>query len=255
MDTLIHQIGQRPYILDIIYIGDNPVIETYIQAKKRFGERIGVSVRVTRIPSTQTRSDINTVIQQLEIDSHGMIIQLPLPDTLDTKEIIELVDPSLDVDILSSTAYNHFLQEKNQRRPPVLQAVIYAIDAYDIDLTAGSICVLGNGRLVGKPIADYLRQRGIIFTQMTKADFDVNVVRAADIIFSGMGVAHMITDDMVKDGVIVFDCGTSEDGGTLLGDIHPDVAHKARYITPVPGGIGPLTVTALFNNMIIPYEL
>ncbi len=255
MNTLVHQIDGRTYILDIIYVGDNPVIETYIQAKKRFGERLGITVRVARLPVTATIDDINATIQNLETDSSGMIVQLPLPETLDTKHVLELIDPSLDIDILSTGAYDVFLQKKNHRRPPVLQAIIYALNAYNINLHNASICVLGNGRLVGKPVADYLDMNGIAYTQMIKANFDVSILKQSDIIFSGMGVAHMVTTDMVKDGVIVIDAGTSEDGGTVLGDVHPDVAEKARYFTPVPGGIGPLTVTALFNNLITPYEL
>jgi methylenetetrahydrofolate dehydrogenase (NADP+)/methenyltetrahydrofolate cyclohydrolase len=254
-EELISRIQGKVYILDIIYVGNNPVIETYINAKKRFGEKLGITVRVGRLGDTATLTDINNLIRTCEQDSSGMIIQLPLPQTLDTKTVLELVDPSLDIDILSETAYSNFLKQKNHRYPPVLQAILYALDAYNINLANMSICVLGNGRLVGRPIADYLQIQKLSFIQMTKSSFDVTLLRNADIIFTGMGAPHIVTKDMVKDGVIIIDAGTSEEGGTVLGDVHPDVSEKARYFTPVPGGIGPLTVTALFNNLITPYEL
>lgn len=245
----------KTYLLDIVYVGNNPVIETYIRAKKRFGERLGITVRVHHLPESTTYEQLQERIAIIEIDSSGVIVQLPLPNTLDTVAVINSIDPRLDVDILSETAYNNFLEQKNKRYPPVLRAVLYGLESYDIDLTDKNIYVLGNGRLVGKPIADYLTIQGLPFTQMTKINFSVSKLKDADVIFSGMGMSHMITPEMVKDGVTIFDCGTSEEGNTVLGDVHPDVSEKAQYFTPVPGGIGPLTVTALFNNVITPYEL
>lgn len=242
-------------MLDIVYVGENPVIETYIRAKKRFGEKLGITVRVHHLAESTTYDQLQERIRIIEIDSSGVIVQLPLPESLDTVEVINSIDPRLDVDILSEYAYQNFLEKKNKRYPPVLRAVLYALEAYDINLTGKNIYVLGNGRLVGKPIADYLTIHGFPFTQLTKANFSVSKLKEADVIFSGMGMSHMITSDMVKSGVIVLDCGTSEEGNTVLGDVHPDVAQKAKYFTPVPGGIGPLTVTALFNNVITPYEL
>ncbi len=254
-ETLRILIEQKKYVLDILYIGDNPVIETYIRAKKRFGERLGISVRVHHLAKESSASLVQEKIKELEIDSSGMILQLPLPEHLDTKTVVNYIKPSLDIDILSENTYHSFLENKNRRYPPVLRAMLYALDAYDISLLGKKICVLGNGRLVGKPIADYLRMHSIPFVQMTKTNFSPNPVQEADIIFSGMGVAHMLTSDLVKEGVIVFDAGTSEEGSTVLGDVEPSVMQKALYMTPVPGGIGPLTVTALFHNLITPYEL
>lgn len=256
IELILRKVAQeKTYVLDIIYVGDNPVIETYIRAKKRFGEMLGITVRVHHLPQETTYEQIEERLRIIEIDSSGVIVQLPLPQSLDTSQIINSIDPRLDVDILSTSAYENFLAKKNKRYPPVLQAVLYAIDAYNIELSGKNIYVLGNGRLVGRPIADYLTINNLPFTQMTKINFSVSRLKEADIIFSGMGMAHMITPDMVKDGVVILDCGTSEEGNTVQGDVHPAVSEKASYFTPVPGGIGPLTVTALFNNVLTPYEL
>lgn len=252
--TLKNRIQAHPYILDIIYVGENAVIEKYINAKRKLGEVLGVETRIHRFADTVTLETIKTTIGDISLDSSGIIIQLPLPDTLQKENIMEYIDPSLDIDILTKEAYQQFLLSKNNRLPTVLRACLYIIETHGVSLTDKKICILGAGKLVGGPIADWCRIQGLSFTQMTKDTFDTNTLKEADIIFSGMGVPHLITEDMVKEGVIIFDAGTSEESGSVVGDIHPDVAHKASLFTPVPGGIGPLTVTGLFNNIIEPYE-
>lgn len=248
------KIQTHPYVLDIIYVGENPVIEKYINAKKALGEILGIQTRIHRFSDTVPTETIATTLRDISLDSSGIIIQLPLPNTLQKENIMEYIDPSLDIDILTSEAYDRFIHQKNNRLPTVLRACLYIKDTHDISFEHKNICILGAGKLVGTPIAQWCTLQGLSYTQLTKENFNTDTLKQADIIFSGMGVPHMITPDMVKDGVIVFDAGTSEESGSVVGDMHPDVALKAAFFTPVPGGIGPLTVTALFHNMIENYE-
>lgn len=254
IQTLKNTIQSHPYILDIIYVGENAVIEKYINAKRKLGEVLGVQTRIHRFSDTVDLETLKHTIQDISLDSSGIIIQLPLPDTLQKENIMEYIDPSLDIDILTHEAYDRFIHQKNNRLPTVLRACLYIKDTHDISFENKNICILGAGKLVGAPIAQWCKLQGLSYTQLTKENFNTDTLKQADIIFSGMGVPHMITADMVKDGVIVFDAGTSEESGSVVGDMHPDVAIKAALFTPVPGGIGPLTVTALFHNMIENYE-
>lgn len=252
--TLKQRIQAHPYVLDILYVGENKVIEKYITAKQKLGELLGIQTRIHRFKETVSLETLSDTLQSISIDSSGIIIQLPLPATLQKENIMEYIDPSLDIDILTSEAYSKFMHQKNHRLPTVLRACLYIKETHAISFTDKKICILGAGKLVGTPIAHWCQMQRLSYTQLTKETFDPHVIKQADIIFSGMGVPHFITEDMVKDGVVVFDAGTSEESGSVVGDMHPDVAHKASLFTPVPGGIGPLTVTALFHNIVESYE-
>ena len=121
----------------------------------------------------------------------------------------------------------------------------------EIDFVGKHVVVLGQGRLVGAPTAQYLRLAGALVTTLTEANqHDLNVIKEADIVVSGIGRPHFITADMVKSGVIIFDAGTSEDGGVVAGDVHPSVVMTASHFTPVPGGIGPITIAVLLRNLV-----
>jgi methylenetetrahydrofolate dehydrogenase (NADP+)/methenyltetrahydrofolate cyclohydrolase len=256
MITLLkNRVQTKKLTLDIIYVGVHSVIEKYIRAKKAAGEAIGIDVRIHRFGEDVSMDTIKKKIDEISLGTDGILVQLPLPEHLNQTQIIEYVDPSLDVDLLSTQAYTQFLENKNNRLPPVVRACLYITQAYSIDLQNKKICILGNGKLVGKPMADYCRIHNIPFEQLTKEHFSLEVLKRADIVISGMGAPAFVTSDMVKEGVIVLDAGTTEEGGSVVGDFHSDVSAKASLFTPVPGGVGPLTVVALFNNLFEQYEL
>ena len=136
--------------------------------------------------------------------------------------------------------------------PPVVQAIDVIAQKYQLDWKHKQVVVLGYGRLVGQPAAHYVKQNGakvIVLTEDWPDYFES--IHTADIIISGVGKPHFITKDMVQPGVIVFDAGASEDGGVIVGDVHPEVAEVASLFTPVPGGIGPITVSALLYNVLL----
>jgi methylenetetrahydrofolate dehydrogenase (NADP+)/methenyltetrahydrofolate cyclohydrolase len=246
--------NSRNLILDIIYVGENKVIEKYINAKKNIGESLGIQIRIHRFEENIEVEEIKKNIDEISLDSNGIIIQLPLPQKLKEANILEYVDPSLDVDILTKEAYNNFLLNKNKRVPPVVRACIYILGSCNISLQNKNICILGNGKLVGKPISDWCAVHNLPYEKLTTENFDPEVLLNADIVFSGIGKSHFVKSEMVKDGVVIFDAGTTEESGSILGDVDPEVSKKASIFTPVPGGIGPLTVIALFNNLVDPYD-
>ncbi len=255
VETLEARIQSKSYALDIIYVGQNVVIEKYINAKKKLGEALGVLVSVHRFSDSATIDEVKDKIHEISLSTDGILIQLPLPEHINRHELLEYVDPSLDVDILTGEAYDRCITGKNHRLPPVVRACTYVLEAHAIDLSDKKVCILGNGKLVGKPLADWCTAHGISCTQLTREDFSREVLLDSDVIISGMGAPHFVTPEMVKVGVVILDAGTSEEKGSVVGDVHPDVAQKASFFTPVPGGIGPLTVVALFHNLIEPYEL
>lgn len=255
VESLKARIQSKPYALDIIYVGQNAVIEKYITAKKKLGEALGVSVTVHRFSEEATIEEVKEKINDVSLSSDGILIQLPLPAHINRDELLEYVDPSLDVDILTQESYERCMQEKNHRLPPVVRACAYVLEAYDITLQDKKVCILGNGKLVGKPMADWCTTRGISYSQLTREDFSPEILLHADVVISGMGASHFVTPDMIKEGVVILDAGTSEEKRSVVGDVHPDVSKKASFFTPVPGGIGPLTVVALFHNLVEPYEL
>jgi methylenetetrahydrofolate dehydrogenase (NADP+) / methenyltetrahydrofolate cyclohydrolase len=254
MDSLQSR-GLSPKILDIVYVGEDKVIEKYIHAKKKIGERLGVTIRIHTFDKTTTQQVIEQALVNMSLDSDGVLIQLPLPVVYDTQKLFSILDPSLDVDLLSTEAYAKFTHKKNRRLPPVVRACVYIFNFYDISLNDKNICIVGNGKLVGKPLADWFTTNHISFTQLTKETFSISKLQQADVIISGIGQSHFITEDMIQEGAIVIDAGTTEENGALLGDCHPDVTKKASLFTPVPGGVGPLTVVALFHNLFESYEL
>lgn len=255
VSILKSRIQSQALFLDIIYVGESAVIEKYIRAKQALGERMGITVRIHRFSTETSLEEMKQSLIDMSLQTDGLLVQLPLPTHLKDGGFLECLDPSLDVDLLTSAAYGKFLVGASHRLPPVVRACLYIIEKHNITLSSKRICILGNGKLVGGPMADYLRMKGIVYDQLTKENFSPEILKNADIIISGMGAPHLVTTEMVKDGVVVLDAGTTEEGGSVLGDIHPDVSIKASLFTPVPGGIGPLTVVALFHNLIESYEL
>ncbi|MEX0934777.1 MAG: bifunctional 5,10-methylenetetrahydrofolate dehydrogenase/5,10-methenyltetrahydrofolate cyclohydrolase [Candidatus Paceibacterota bacterium] len=250
LTALVHKCGERPH-LTLVYVGEDPVIDTYIDLKRRFGEDIGVHINIERYPADIERERFLGIMRNYgQSDADGIVLQLPLPDHIDTGEVLNLVPAEKDVDVLSETAFKAALHGDHPL-PPVVGAIQHIFDQYDVDLSGKKVVVVGKGRLVGKPVSLWLFSQKVPPVILQKGD-DVSAhTREADIIISGAGDPHFITPDMVKDGVILIDAGTSDVAGETRGDMHPDVAQKAELFSPVPGGVGPVTVAKLFENLLI----
>ncbi len=245
--------GKKKIRLAVIKVGADPVTEKYLEVKKKFAKAIGVDVRIYEVPkdisTNKLREKISEVVRIEEIS--GVIVQLPLPPQINTQYILDAIIPEKDPDMLSARTWGRFSTGKSKILPPVIAAIKAIFDENKIDLKGKNAVIVGAGRLVGKPAALWLINEGAtvsVIDENTKNQEDYT--KKADIIISGAGKPKIIKPYMVRDGVVAIDCGTSESSGQIVGDIDPDVAKKASIFSPIPGGVGPITIAMLFRNLI-----
>lgn len=228
--------------LAIVQTIDDPVIDTYVRLKQGYGDDILADVEVHKI----AQSDLLATIQSLNEDDaiHGIIIQLPLADTSETEAAVNAVLPSKDVDGLGKDA---------TLTPATAMAIDWLVAGYNVELKGRPIAIVGNGRLVGKPLAKLWRTAGYDVTVYDSTTDNLgSEIRKAQIVVSATGVPGIVTSQMIQPGATVVDAGTASENGKLVGDIADDVRERSDLtITPVKGGVGPLTVTALFDNLIL----
>ncbi len=230
--------------LAVLKIGSDAVTEKFLEQKKKFAEYIGVDVRIYEAPAdistNKFREKVSEIVHIKEND--GVIIQLPLPAQINTQYILDAIIPGKDPDMLSS---------KSRGLSPVVGAIKTIFEEYKVDIKGKNVVVVGAGRLVGKPVATWLLNQGVTVSVVDENTANLeNFTKNADIIISGAGKPKIIKPDMVKEGVVAIDCGTSEAAGKISGDFDPEVSKKASLFSPVPGGVGPLTVAMLFKNLI-----
>lgn len=243
-----------PVFCDILVEGD-PVSAQYVLMKEKTAESVGIKFRSAVFPVSITTEELIEEIENLNRVPHmcGIIVQLPLPSHIDTESVIDAIDPNLDVDCLGVRASQMFYDNANPIGFPAALACIKALDFVNVDLADKNIVVLGQGRLVGKPVTHLLKMRDLQVTPIdSKTENREELLKNADVIISGIGRGRFITGDMVKEGSIIIDAGTSEDNGSVVGDVDLDsVARVAFHVSPTPGGVGPITVAILLANVLI----
>lgn len=239
--------------LHIIYVGSDPVIDNFVKYKQRYGKEIGAEVVVHNISEDIEEDELIDYIQKQHEFADGIIVQLPLPEYLDRNKILDSVSSEKDVDVLAEGTRERFIKKNTEFFPPVTGAIAYIAHIHGVGFAKANILVVGNGLLVGHPCVLWLEREKYNYTLVDKST-DLYVVHQlmneSDIIISGAGQPHMIKDFFVKEGVSLFDAGTSESGKKILGDVDPDAYKKAQLVTPVPGGIGPLTIAVLYYNLL-----
>jgi len=227
--------------LAIIQTIDNPIIAKYVALKQRYGEDIGVTVEVHKID----QGVVAELIDQLNYNKHihGIIIQLPLADPTKTQALVDRITPTKDVDGLGVKAMYD---------SATALAIMWLLVGYNIELRGAKIVLVGKGRLVGAPLEKMLQQAGYEVMSVDENTPDVPAItRQADILITATGVPGLITSDMVRPEAVVIDAGVATEDGKLVGDVAPEVrARQDLTITPIIGGVGPLTVCALFDNVI-----
>ncbi len=227
--------------LAIVQTVDSPVIDTYVRLKKAYGEDVLVDVELHKV----SEDEAVELIPQLNVDEtiHGIIVQLPLGDTSRTDELVNLVAPEKDVDALGENA---------TLDPATPMAINWLLAGYNVDLARKKIVIVGSGRLVGAPLARMWQTSDYDVTVVSEPTDDLkNIVREADIVVTATGVPGLITSEMIKPETAVVDAGTASEGGKIVGDVAPDVrARSDLTITPEKGGVGPLTICALFDNVL-----
>lgn len=219
----------------------SPVIDTYVRLKQRYAADILIETSVM----TLHEGDIPLAIERLNHDSsvHGIIVQLPLADPALTDAIVDMITPEKDVDGLGRLA---------KYESATATAVNWLLSGYGIDLKGKLITIVGNGRLVGAPLAKLWQQSGYTLTVLDETHEDIaSVLKRSDVIVSATGVPRLITSDMVQIGATVVDAGTASENGMVVGDVDPAVRERDDVmITPEKGGVGPLTIAALCDHVI-----
>ncbi len=236
-------------------VGENSVSRVFIERKRETCERVGVGFKLYRLEKNISLQGLKNAVEKIaeEKDNSGVVVQLPLPEAFNSQEILNLIPPEKDIDCLSQRNLDNFYKGEPLILPPVVGAVSHLLKEYKILVKGKSIVIIGAGRLVGQPVSRWLSGKKARVSLVDKFTKNVSsLTRGADIIISGVGKPGLITGEMVKNGVVVIDAGTIVEGNKLKGDIDfKSVAKKASYITPVPGGVGPLTITCLLENLII----
>jgi methylenetetrahydrofolate dehydrogenase (NADP+)/methenyltetrahydrofolate cyclohydrolase len=227
--------------LAIVRTGNNPVIDAYLRLKQNYGSDILVEVDVYNSSENELISQIEKLNKDESV--HGIIVQLPLENTDQTEMAINTVVSEKDVDGLGKTPL--FI-------PATAMAIDWLLAGYNIELSGKKIAIIGNGRLVGAPLYNLWHKAGLDVTVYDNQTKDLaSVTKNADVIVSATGVPELIKKDMVKTGAVIVDAGTASENGKIVGDISDEVRGLDNItITPVKGGVGPLTVTALFDNVI-----
>lgn len=245
----------RKLRLAVVIVGKNDVIEKFVAQKKEAAVFLGADIKIYHFEEKITTNELRKRIAEIvhEKLNSGVIIQLPMPAHINAQYILNSVTPEKDVDMLSSRAVGNFATGKSEIFPPVVGAVKAIFEEYKIDYKNKNIVVVGAGVLVGRPLAIwFLNEKATLSVIRSVTPNPEEFLKKADIIITGVGKPKFITGDMIKNGAIVIDAGTSELEGEVSGDVDFDsVSKKASVITPVPGGVGPVTVAVLFKNLII----
>lgn len=262
LNSYIQNLKSKPKLV-IIQIGDNPESNTYIGQKIKFGEKIGAIVELKKFPSDVTEQTLNLYIENLNSDQsvHGIIIQMPIPENLDREKLIDLIDPKKDVDGLTTT--NQKLLEENNPNaiiPATAKGVISILNFYKVPIKNKKVVVVGRSKLVGKPVATLLKNLSAQVAVCHSQTIDlIQETKNADIMVVAVGKPNLITKDHVSPSQTIIDVGINvidenlniNGKRHLTGDVDfESVSPMVTAITPVPGGVGPMTVASLFENLL-----
>jgi len=260
--SFIEQSGVTPCLAAVL-VGDDPASEVYVRNKHRACERVGIASQMHKLPASTSQDELLQLISQLNAqdDVHGILIQLPLPDSIDTLQVLDAVDPGKDVDAFHPENVGLISQGRPRFLPCTPHGVQQILDRCGIEMSGKHAVIVGRSDIVGKPMSMLLTAKNstrgpqaanATVTLCHSRTQNLNeICRAADVIVAAIGVPKFITADMVKPGAVVVDVGINRTDDGLCGDVDFDtVKEVAGHLTPVPGGVGPLTVTMLMYNTL-----
>lgn len=241
--------------LAVVLVGNDPASAAYVGMKSKACKEAGIYSIVHEMPETISQENILEIISMMNKNPNidGILVQLPLPSHVDTTAILEAIDPAKDVDGFHPYNVGRVVAGLDGFIPATPYGVMELLKEYNIDPTGKDVCVVGASNIVGKPMATLLLNANATVTVCHIHTKDLKAhTSKADIICVGVGVVNLIKEDMVKDGAIIVDIGINRlDDGRLVGDVdYENVSSKCSYITPVPGGVGPMTIASLLKNTI-----
>lgn len=241
--------------LAVVIVGDDPASRVYVNNKKKACEFVGFKSEEYALPAQTTQEELLNLVKELnnKQDINGILVQLPLPSHLDDKAVIEAINPAKDVDAFHAVNVGKIMLGEYDFLPCTPAGVMEMLHYYEIPVSGKNCVVIGRSNIVGKPMAMLLlHENGTVTICHSRTQNLVEICSQADILVAAVGKPKFVTDDMVKNGAVVIDVGMDRDeNGKLCGDVDfENVKEKAGYITPVPGGVGPMTIAMLMNNTL-----
>jgi methylenetetrahydrofolate dehydrogenase (NADP+) / methenyltetrahydrofolate cyclohydrolase len=252
----------RPPGLAVLMVGDNPASAAYVRGKERACEKVGIASFGKHFPTQTTLAELEDTIAALNVDEKvdGILVQLPLPEHLDSVKLLNQIAPDKDADGLHPVNMGHLVRSEEGLRSCTPAGVMRLLEEYKISVQGKQAVVLGRSILVGKPLALMLLEANATVTIAHSRSHDIkSITQSADILIAAVGRPELVTGEMLKKGAIVVDVGINRvvdasGNSRLIGDVHFESASKvAEYITPVPGGVGPMTVAMLLQNTVESY--
>lgn len=246
--------------LAVVLVGKDKPSMTYVRKKGEAAGAIGLAFFKYEIEENISKEELLEKVKrvQSEHDLSGLIVQLPLPAKFReaTREIVNQIGKSIDVDCLTYDSLGKVMMGKSLLAPPTPGAIMEVLKHYRVDLKGKSVCLIGRGDLIGKPLASMLQNEPVTLITCGKSTPDISVfTRKADVIITGVGKKDLLTGEMVKEGAVVIDAGVCFEESLMYGDIDfESVARKASLVTPTPGGVGPITVAKLLENTVLSAE-
>lgn len=251
----VSELDYRPGLATVL-VGDDPASHTYVRGKRRDAEQVGIDSIHHELPSDVAQEALESLVFELSSDPEvdGILVQLPLPTGLDSEEVISLIDPAKDVDGLHPFNLGLLTLDRPGLRPCTPSGVLRLLRRYEVPISGSTVVIVGRSFLVGRPLSLMLAARGVdaTVTMAHSRTTDLSsVTKEADILVAAAGVPGLITDQHVKRGAAVIDVGITRTEEGLAGDVDSDtVAEVAGWITPVPGGVGPMTRAMLLVNTL-----
>lgn len=255
--------GHSAPTLAAVLVGEDPASQVYVRNKERACGRAGIDSQLIRLPADATTDQLLAKVEQLNGDStiSGILVQLPLPEQIDARRVLDAIDPAKDVDAFHPHNVGLISQGRHRFLPCTPHGIVQMLKRYKIQTTGKTVCVIGRSDIVGKPMAMMLSGHGIgLGSEFANATVTLchsrttdlkATVAQADVVIAAIGKPKFVTADMVKPGAVVVDVGINRTDEGLVGDVDFEaVATNASFITPVPGGVGPLTVTMLLENTL-----
>lgn len=244
--------------LAVIQIGDDPASNTYIKNKEKACENVGIYFRHFKFDDTTQELTIINKIKELNNDEYvnGIMIQLPIPEKYNEKRLLNTIINSKDVDGLTDINTGRLINGRKSITPCTPLGIMTLLDKYNVNLTGKNVVIVGKGRLVGRPLIGLMLNAGATVTVCHSRTRDLKkFTKDADVIIAAAGKKWLITADMVKDNAVVVDVGINIEDGKIYGDVdYKNIVKKTSLITPVPGGVGPMTVAMLLQNIVTCYN-
>lgn len=255
--------GRKAPFLSVVLVGDDPASASYVRGKHRAAAEVGIESDTLTYPATIPEDELLQIVRRLNEnpDVNGILVQLPLPDHIDDQKIIDTIDPAKDVDCFHPANVGKLMLGLPGFQPATPAGIMELLRRSGIEISGKRVVIIGRSNIVGKPLANLMIQKGVDATVTVCHSRTVNlpdITRQADILIAAMGRAEFVTADMVKEGVVIIDVGMNrvddasrERGYRLTGDVaYEEVAEKASFITPVPGGVGPMTIALMLQNTL-----